>query len=345
MRAPAFWSDPKPGALAHLLSPLGSLYGAVTLHRMEGKSGTVAPIPVVCVGNLTAGGAGKTPVALALHHLLLAAGRKPGFLSRGYGGQLTGPLLVDPATHSAAQVGDEPLLLAAQGPTAIAKRRPDGVTSLVRAGVDTIIMDDGFQNPSISKTASLVVIDPGHSIGNGLCVPAGPLRAPAARQLRHADAIIIAGAGDLDPPTLRLVERSGRPVFRVQIGVDPHTRALTGRKVLAFAGIGRPEKLFETLRAASADLVATHAFADHHLYTESELGRLIRDASVSGAVLATTEKDAVRLRTTPWGLEALKTLHIVRIDAVFTQPTKVSRFLMERMEAAGGEAAAPNGRT
>src|SRR4051812_5054707 len=190
MKAPRFWWD-KPGAMAALLAPIASLYGAVAARRLS-EAGARAGTPVICVGNLTVGGAGKTPAAMAIARLLIEAGEQPYFLTRGYGGRLAGPVVVETG-HSAVQVGDEPLLLARVAPTIVAANRVAGAKLAREKGASVVVMDDGFQNPSLVKDLSILMIDGGRGIGNGRVLPAGPLRVPLEPQLDRADAILFVG--------------------------------------------------------------------------------------------------------------------------------------------------------
>jgi len=292
MRAPGFWDD--GGPLAWLLAPAGAVLGGITAWRMS-LAGAKAPVPVVCIGNFTAGGAGKTPTAIAVAALLRQAGRRPVFLSRGYGGTVRNPVQVDPAVHRAAQVGDEPLLLARHGPAVVSPDRVAGAALAATLG-DVIVMDDGLQNPSLAKDLRLAVVDGAAGIGNGLCVPAGPLRAPLAAQLRHVDAVVLIGSGAAGAAVAAQAEAVGVPVLTGSLVPDPAAAArLAGRRVLAFAGIGRPEKVFATLEALGATIGARHAFADHHAFTRAELDGLMQEAARGGMVPVTTEKDRVRL--------------------------------------------------
>ena len=291
-REPSFWWRP-PGLISGLLSPLAAVYGAVAAWRMA-QPGRAAGIPIVCIGNLTLGGAGKTPAAIAVAQILAGAGRRPIVLSRGYGGALPGPVGVDPAQHRSADVGDEPLLLARFAPTIVARDRAAGADAARAAGAGSIVMDDGFQNPALRKDRSIVVVDGRRGIGTGKVFPAGPLRAPLESQLRRADALLIVGAGAAGEAIAAVAK--GRPVFRGRL--EPDARALAvlkGRRVLAFAGIGDPEKFFVTLRDAGVEIAAAVAFPDHHRYRRSEARELIERAAREGLVLVTTEKDLARL--------------------------------------------------
>lgn len=251
-------------------------------------------MPVICVGNFVVGGAGKTPTCLALARIARGRGLKPGYLTRGYGGSAKGPLLVDPARHDAATVGDEPLLLAANAPTVVGGDRVAGARVLMEQGVSLIIMDDGFQNPSLAKDVSLVCIDPEVGIGNGMVIPSGPLRAPLGHQLRKADALVVIGEGEMAEPLIRTAARAGRPLLRASIK-PVRVREWRKEPLLAFAGIGRPEKFFATLAAAGATAKRAIPFPDHYRYTESDAATLLRRAEAEKLRLVTTEKDMARL--------------------------------------------------
>lgn len=296
MRAPSFWWKPGRG---RLLSPLAGLYGAAAWLRLQ-RSGRRAGIPVVCLGNPTVGGSGKTPAALAVARLLLAAHERPFFLSRGYGGRLAGPLAVNLAVHSAADVGDEPLLLARLAPTIVARDRVAGARAARFAGASVVVMDDGFQNPSLHKDLAILVVDGRRGIGNGRIIPAGPLRAPLEAQLAHAHALMVVGSGDGAAAVVEIARRRGLTLFHGRLEPDRQTlAALTGRKILAFAGIADPQKFFATLDEAGVAVAERHEFADHHRYTPAEAQALLRQAQTQNLLLLTTEKDHVRLGGDP----------------------------------------------
>ncbi len=294
MREPAFWWR-KRGLAAGLLAPLATIYGTVAARRMA-RAGAPAGVQVVCIGNPTVGGAGKTPLALAVTRLLAAAGKQPVLLSRGYGGRLPGPVQVDPLLHHAAEVGDEPLLLAGVAPAIVARDRVAGAAAAVAAGADVIVMDDGFQNPSLHKDFSILVVDGRRGVGNGAVIPAGPLRAPLAAQFARADALVVVGETGTAALPAGILDR-GIPVFRAKLVPDGGcVAALGGGPVLAFAGIGDPEKFFATLRDAGITVAATRRFPDHHGYTSAEAAALCEQADREGLVLVTTEKDVARMR-------------------------------------------------
>lgn len=293
MKAPGFWQHSGSRLPAWLLAPLGWLYGKVTLRRMA-KPGWRAPVPVISIGNFTAGGAGKTPTAIAVVRALQTRGETPFVVTRGYGGRERGPLRVDIARHSATDVGDEPLLLARHAPTIVARDRAAGARLAARQGATCLVLDDALQNPALTKDFSLAVIDGGFGFGNGFCVPAGPLRAPVSGQLRHIDAVLVIG----EDKTGAAQALAGKPLHVSHLMPDQEIASrLGGTGIIAFCGIGRPEKFRATLEALGAEVNGFHALGDHHAYSDAEAKTLL---GIAGNLpLVTTEKDLVRLRGSP----------------------------------------------
>lgn len=301
MRAPAFWWEHRPTLMARLLQPVALAYGAATARRMR-QDGARLEVPVLCVGNLVAGGAGKTPTALALADLLSGQGYRPAFLSRGYGrtrGRAEASdrvIRVDPKRHLAVEVGDEPLLLARVAPTYVSTDRIAAGRQAISGSASVLILDDGLQNPNLHKTLTLAVVDGAAGVGNGFCLPAGPLRAPLNAQWPHVSALCVIGPGLEGERCIVAARARGVPVWTTRI--VPDEAALTkleNRPLYAFAGIGRPAKFFEMLIAHELDLVGTRSFPDHHAFTDLDLARLERDARALGATLVTTAKDHARL--------------------------------------------------
>jgi tetraacyldisaccharide 4'-kinase len=313
--------------VARLLQPAGWAYGRVTAGRMR-RPGQSAGAPTICVGNFVAGGAGKTPAALALARMLIGDGRRVAFLSRGYGGaERVEPLLVDANAHTAAIVGDEPLLLAKLAQCWVGTDRIRSARSAVEAGANALILDDGLQNAGLVKDLAFAVVDGETGFGNGLCVPAGPLRAPVLAQAPFVQALIVLGGGEAAAGRIAALA-PGKPLIRA--GLEPDALAaapLIGREVVAFAGIARPQKFYATLRRIGAQIVATHDFADHHPYTPREIEALIEEAGNRGALLATTEKDLARL-SAPHA-RAVVTLPVT---LRFEDPSAVKRMLRQALE-------------
>jgi tetraacyldisaccharide 4'-kinase len=289
-------------------------------------------VPVVCIGNFTVGGAGKTPAALAVAGLLAGDGQAPFFLTRGYGGRLAGPVRVDPAAHTAGDVGDEPLLLARAFPTVVASDRPAGAGLAARNGASIIVMDDGLQNPSLAKDLALVVVDGATGLGNGFCLPAGPLRASLAAQWPLADALIIVGVGQPGDVLAQQADQRGVPVFKGHLEPDPAAvTRLRGRRVLAFAGIGRPEKFFATLQACGAILARTRSYPDHHPFGAGEIRSILDEAQADGLHVVTTEKDLVRLGFLTGDESATARIEALPVRLAFEDVEALRGLLRERL--------------
>lgn len=287
MAAPRFWYQPK-GLFSTVLAPLGWLYAMGTARRLRAASYR-ASVPVICIGNINVGGTGKTPTTIALAQKLISMGIEPHVVSRGYGGRLEGPVRVLERTHTAHDVGDEPLLIAAFTPTWIAKDRAAGVKAAEAAGAEIILLDDGFQNPAVHKDISIVVVDAKRGFGNGAVMPAGPLREPVETGLKRADFVLTIGDQNAFDRAL--------PVPRLRGSLKPLMTGMQwqGMRVLAFAGIGDPSKFFATLRSLGAEVIRGEALEDHQPLTEALMTRLELEGKTRIAQLVTTEKDAVRL--------------------------------------------------
>ncbi|HZL39299.1 MAG TPA: tetraacyldisaccharide 4'-kinase [Pseudolabrys sp.] len=322
MRDPAFWWR-EAGLSAGLLAPVAACYGAVAARRMD-KAGAHAGVPVLCVGNFTLGGAGKTPTALWLAKTLKDAGERPFCLSRGYGGGTAGPKLVAD-TDSAAQVGDEALLLARMAPTIIAHDRVAGADAARAAGASVVVMDDGLQNSSLAKDFTLAVVDSRRGIGNAQVFPAGPLRAPLAAQLARTDALLVIGNGDTGIT-------SDLPVFHGRLVPDAAAvAALKGRQVLAFAGIGDPDKFFATVQAAGIAITQRKPFADHHRFTAEEAAGLIMQAEHGGRALLTTEKDRARMTGEPLLAALAAKAHVLPVTLVVDEAEKLRALVAAKL--------------
>lgn len=286
--------------MPHLLAPIAYLWGLAGRLRRAYVHPERAAVPIICIGNLTVGGTGKTPLALTLAERLIRSGEVVHFLTRGYGGSEHGPLRVDLTRDTAASVGDEPLLLAELAPTWVAVNRVEGAAAAARAGARLIIMDDGFQNPSLTKDFSLLVVDAHAGLGNARLVPAGPLRERMSDALKRTSAVMIVGRGHAADMIAARARNSALPVFRSILRAKD-APDLDGKHVLAFAGIGRPEKFYATLGELHADILASEDFPDHHMFTEADAQRLLVKARRLKATLVTTEKDRVRLFSAPEG--------------------------------------------
>lgn len=317
MQAPEFWRHDTP--LSRLLEPLGEVWSLAGRLRSARVTPWRAPVPVLCVGNIVVGGAGKTPVAEDLLRRLPGAHA----LMRGYGGSETGPLRVAPGIDGVDRVGDEALLLAETAPVWVSRRRPAGAAAAAAAGARLIVMDDGFQNPSLYKDRSLVVIDAAYGFGNGRVLPAGPLRERAESGLQRADAVALLGQGTDE--LVRSLLPPGRPLFRGDIRPDETVvERLEGRKVVAFAGIGRPQKFFDTLKRAGARVVVTHRFADHYPYAPSDIQPILDEAYALDAIPVTTAKDAVRLTA-----DQRQQVDVLPVTVVWRDPDAVAAWAGE----------------
>ena len=297
MKAPRYWKHGCGGLMSTLLSPLGWLFGVGTQMNQSAASPVQAPVPVLCIGNAVVGGAGKTPIAIDIGKRLLDAGINVHYLSRGYGGSEQGPLLIDPESDKAARVGDEPLLLAQIAPTWISGDRVKGATAMVEAGAQVILMDDGFQNPSLLKDISLCVIDGTYGIGNGRVMPAGPLREEFEHSLQKSNAIVIMGRDHIG--MAKYIKKASPDVvlLKAQITTKPINFDILNQPIHAFAGIGHPDKFFSMLRELGCNVTKSTPFADHHIYKDTEVSLLVEAAKADKALLLTTEKDYVRLDT------------------------------------------------
>ncbi|MBS9719507.1 tetraacyldisaccharide 4'-kinase [Tianweitania sp. BSSL-BM11] len=324
--APPFWWE-QADWRAWSLWPASALYGAVAKRQMRRAPRVKIAAPVLCIGNYTVGGAGKTPVAIAMAKSFMARGFTPGILSRGHGGSFGKPHLVDPHHDIARHVGDEPLLLAGAAPVAVSADRQAGARLLLDQGCDALIMDDGFQSARIHIDFALLVVDAIRGVGNGHVIPGGPLRAGLVEQLRFTDAVLKMGKGTAGDAVIRKAARAGRPMF------EAHTQLVSGqdfagRRFLAFAGIGNNAKFFDTVREAGGELAGTRSFPDHHAYAEDELADLERSAADLDATLITTAKDAARLRGwSPATTRFLEGVDVLAVEAAFDNPTAPQRIV------------------
>lgn len=339
-RSPSFWWRDLRGmsaVLAAILTPIARTYGVIAAQRMR-RAGFRASVPVLCIGNLVVGGAGKTPTALALAERLIAAGEKPWFLSRGYRSRAAHgpPLRVDRENHLAADVGDEPLLLARVAPTLVSADRVAAAKIAAEQGASVLILDDGLHNPALEKDLKLIVVDAAAGVGNGQCLPAGPLRAPLSEQLEFASGLVIFGEDARGETIAARARLMGKPILRAQLVLAPGQAAeLKGRRVYAFAGIGRPEKFFLSLTEAGARLVGAAGFPDHHPYRREDIARLQRAARDDEALLVTTEKDFARLQPSKAFIDpALPAPMPIAAQVVFSEGARLDELTREALKRA-----------
>jgi len=315
MKTPKYWQS--HNLISFLLTPLGLIYGAATLLRLQFKKGYKAKVPVICVGNITAGGVGKTPISIALAKLLKAQGKNPFFISRGYGGSLNG-VLIDLKKHTPQQVGDEPLMLAAVAPTVVCHDRGLGAKIAEKNGADVLIMDDGFQNPTLKKDIAFLVFNGELGIGNAKIIPAGPLRESFKSGLKRADAVIFVGEDKFG-----LLGKINKPVFHIQIKEQKPTH--TNESVIAFAGIGYPQKFYNSLKKCGLKVAKSYDFPDHHFYTKNELKTILKKADKRNMPVYTTLKDFVKI---PHNMQ--KNFHVLNIKAEFENEKTILDFINQK---------------
>lgn len=319
MQAPRFWAE--PSFISTLLAPVAGIYGLARKQRQASGKPVKVDVPVICVGNLVAGGAGKTPVALAVAHSLAAQGKRVHLLSRGYGSKAKGVIKVDPSQHHVIDVGDEALLLGAYYPCWVSRDRVAAAKEAVKDGAQVIVMDDGFQNPSLSKDLSLLVIDGHYGLGNLKLFPAGPLRETVEDGAKRADAIVIIHPPEGGAPWMEKLPKD-KTILTARMVPSQSSVKLKGKRVMAFAGIGRPEKFYLTLQELGCELAGMVSYADHHHFSDTELSDLRKRAQEADAMLVTTAKDAVRLPE-----DFRKGVSVVTVDLVFDSPAEIHHLL------------------
>jgi tetraacyldisaccharide 4'-kinase len=329
--APPFWWE-KPDWRAALLWPISKVYGMVAVRRMEHAKPKAVNLPVICIGNLTVGGGGKTPTAIAIAQAAAKQKLKPGIVSRGYGGVNKGVHVVDPHHDLAKHVGDEPLLISNYVPTVVSVDRFAGATKLQELGCNFIIMDDGFQSMRLKSDYNLIVVDARRGVGNGHVIPGGPLRAPVIPQLRHATAVLKTGEGEAADQIIRLAARAAKPIHIARPVVAKGIN-LKAKRVLAFAGIADPDKFFDTVTAAGAFISLARTWPDHHYFADDELSELYQTADAGDLILVTTEKDAMRLaRGSEMARKVLEKTIVLRIEMTFDQPDTSRRIVEQTLE-------------
>lgn len=332
LNAPAFWWPRKLATRSKFLMPIGMIYGFVTGLRMKRAPDQKASLPVICIGNLVIGGAGKTPTTISISYLLQTKGYRCGFLLRGYGGSNEGATRVT-SQHSVHEVGDEALLYAEIGPTVVSADRGAGASLLSATDIDIILMDDGFQNPALHKACSLIVVDGLSGWGNGLCFPAGPLRASLNAQLPFANAVIALGQGEYSESLEMLNDQHEFQLLQAEINVPPSQPTANTNGYLAYSGIGRPQKFFTSLEQNGFGLKGQMSFPDHHVFSETDAKKILQKAQDLDAVPITTQKDHVRLASAaPKSscAELFETSEVLKITVEFSEPGK----LVELLEAA-----------
>ena len=334
MRAPQFWWHRRRSLAAIGLTAPAWMWGGFAARRMQRRPAYWPPIPVICVGNFTIGGDGKTPTAIEFGRIVVEMGLTPGFLTRGYGGSDSGPTLVKSGISDPRFVGDEPLLLAEIGPTIVARDRPSGARHLTDAGVDVIIMDDGFQTPSLGRDLNIAVIDSAVGLGNKMPVPAGPLRASLRSQLAMTDVIVLVGDGVEQARMVRLASRAGKRLLQAETSsLEPDK--WTHGKILAYAGIGRADKFFSALERCGGTFVGRSDFDDHHYYTEADAKALLRHADAGADIrLVTTEKDYARLAGADGAVAELRERsEVFAVRLRFDSASEVRRLITTTVEA------------
>lgn len=324
MKAPAFWYKP-PCFFSLLLWPLSWLYGRTIKIWSFFQKPYFCEIPIISIGNIVCGGAGKTPTAIAIGNLLQQQGFQVHFVTRGYGGKEKGPLRVDSTFHSADRIGDEALLLAYHSPTWVAKNRVEGVNKALENGAQIIILDDGHQTLSLHKDISFMVIDSVQKFGNEYVLPAGPLREELKEGLKRADGFITIG-GELHPDGIIPAKAgiSGPPYFNATI--IPQPLSLPSKRVVAFCGLGFPQKFYNSLKNCGFDLVMTESFPDHYLYKRKDLIRLQKLSQQLQGVLVTTRKDWVRIPSS-----CRKHIYVLDINIQFEHPEKICNFIFQKI--------------
>ena len=316
MKTPKYWQS--NSLISKLLTPLGRLYGLATNLRLKLVKPQKAEIPVICIGNITAGGTGKTPVSISIAKMLATDMYHPIFVTRGDGGKLQN-VLVNNKKHTAQDVGDEPLLLAEQAPVVVNADRYAGAKLALKEGADVVIMDDGFQNPGLYKNLSFLVFDGHFGIGNGKIIPAGPLRETFENGIKRADALIILGKDKHN-----LAERTKLPIFYGH--TETAQTAINQENVVAFAGIGHPQKFYHTLSQQGFNVVETFDFPDHHYYTKDEIEKILQRAKELQAEVYTTSKDFVKIPAIYH-----KSINVLEIAVVWNKPEELLQFIKNKI--------------